>query len=93
MWVKVENSGEKRVNFPYLLRPSEIIRHPNFWADAEPLSLTEGEKEEVSRFEEPLFSELQKIKDISVSTHVIYPMAFANEEGAKILLKSIWVEK
>jgi hypothetical protein len=80
----MENLEEKRVNFPYPLRPSEITRHSDFLADVEPLPLTEGEKEEVLKFEEPLFSELQKIKDISVSTHVIFPMAFANEEGSRI---------
>lgn len=77
-------NGAKSENSLYPLRPSEITRHPDFLADVKPLSLNEVEREEISKFEEPLFSELQRIKDISVSTHVIYPMAFANEEGSKI---------
>ena len=79
-----ENTEETKTSFPYPPRPSEIIRHPDFLTGVEPLSLIEGEKEEISRFEAPLFDELQKIKGISVSTHVIYPMAFANEEGSRI---------
>jgi hypothetical protein len=80
----MENSREERANSPYPLRPSEITRHPDFLADVEPLSLNDEEGEEILKFEEPLFSELRRIKDISVSTHVIYPMAFANEEGSRI---------
>ena len=80
----MENTGEKSDNFLYPLRPSEIIRHPDFLADVEPLSLTEEEKGEISKFEESLFDELRRIKDISVSTHVIYPEAFTSEEGGRI---------
>ncbi|MFH1289275.1 MAG: hypothetical protein ABIH88_00970 [Patescibacteria group bacterium] len=76
-----EAKGESSL---YPLRPSEITQHPDFLVDVEPLSLNDEEREEISKFEEPLFSELRIIKDISVSTHVIYPMAFANEEGSRI---------
>jgi len=35
-------------------------------------------------FEEPFYKKLEELKDISVSTHTIYPEVFTTEEGRKI---------
>lgn len=80
----MEDTGEKTDNFPYPLRPSEIVRHADFLSEVQPLSLTEAEKGKISAFEEPLFGELQRLKEISISTHVIYPEVFTSEKGSRL---------
>jgi len=74
----------------YPLRPSELIHQPDFRVDIKPLSLTEEERREILEFEEPFYNKLEKLKDISVPTHTIYPEAFTTEEGRRIFAGVYW---
>lgn len=80
----MENSSGKNNNLLYPPRPSEIVHRTDFLSDVQPLPLTEAGKTEISAFEEPLFGELQKLKGVTASTHLIYPEAFVDERGSRI---------
>jgi hypothetical protein len=88
----MEDTREKIDNFPYPLRPSEIVYHVDFLSEVQPLPLTEAERGEILAFEEPLFGELQKLKEISVSTHTIFPEAFTSEKGSR-LFSAIYLDR
>jgi hypothetical protein len=78
--------GSERLSptHPYPLRPSELVRTTDIFADIETLQLTESEKEALFEFEKPLFERTKKLKKISVSSHVVYPEAFVSEEGRRL---------
>jgi len=79
-------------NFPYPLRPSELVYDPDFLTEIQPLPLTEAQRGEISAFEEPLFKKLQKLKKIPVSSHTIYPGAFTSERGSR-LFSAIYLDR
>lgn len=79
-------------NLIYPLRSSELVSRPDFLQDIEPLPFTEKQKKEVLEFEEPFFEELKRLKEISVSTHTIYPGAFVSEEGSR-LFSAVYLDK
>ncbi|MBU1200336.1 hypothetical protein KJ953_02250 [Patescibacteria group bacterium] len=76
-----KTQGQERIN---PLRPSELVAHPDFLTNIEPLVLSDKERTELAEFEQPLFEKIKKLRGIMVSTHVIYPGAFTNKEGSKV---------
>lgn len=68
----------------YPLRPSEFVGQMDFLGNIEPLVLSKKEISQLAEFEQPLFEEIKRLKEISVSTHVIYPGAFTDEKGGRV---------
>lgn len=83
--VETRDNGEPLGQpYPYPLRPSELVRKPDFLREVEPLPLSQEEKDKLLEFERSFFERAKNLKEISVSDHVIYPEAFTTEKGRRL---------
>lgn len=74
-------------NTHYPLRPSEEVKNLSFLEDVKELEISDDEREKLKELDNSLFEEVDKIQSTKVGTHLIYPEAFVDAEGAKIFAK------
>lgn len=67
-----------------IVRPSELVDSFEGLLDTKKIELNDDEQTLLADFEKKLFDELKEIKEISVSTHLIYPKAFEGKKGNKL---------
>jgi len=69
--------------YPYPLRPSELVKTLDLEAIPEE-NLSDEQKTRLRDFERPFFERISRLRDISISDHVIHPGAFVTEKGKKL---------
>lgn len=70
----------------YPLRSSELVQQEELFAEVEPISLTDKERQELLDFEQELFNRLEPLKKISseVLIHTLYPDYFLTDKGWRL---------